>query len=81
MDACKCLLMGKVGWTVGIAESQPIAARCAVAFLRAGVRHVIADLNEKSRPFAEPVAQRFNASQVHGTGNLAFVDAGDHVMG
>lgn len=51
-------LSGKRGLVVGIANDHSIAAGCAEAFSRCGARLGASYLNEKARPFVEPVAQR-----------------------
>jgi enoyl-[acyl-carrier protein] reductase I len=76
--ACEGLLTGKVGLVVGIANDQSVAAGCAVAFHKAGANLAITYLNEKSRPFVEPVATRLDAAlfaplDVEGEGQLEAV--------
>jgi enoyl-[acyl-carrier protein] reductase I len=55
------LLAGKVGLVVGIANDQSIAAGCAQAFRAAGAELVVTYLNEKAKPFVEPVARAIEA--------------------
>lgn len=54
-------LTGKRGLVVGIANEQSIAAGCAEAFARCGARLGVTYLNDKARPFVEPVATRLGA--------------------
>lgn len=49
-------LRGKRGLVVGIANEHSIAAGCAGAFGRAGARLAATYLNDKARPFVQPVA-------------------------
>jgi enoyl-[acyl-carrier protein] reductase I len=51
-------LSGKRGLVVGIANAHSIATGCAAAFARCGGRLAASYLNEKARPFVEPVAER-----------------------
>lgn len=51
-------LTGKRGLVVGIANDHSIASGCAEAFARCGARLGASYLNDKARPFVEPVAQR-----------------------
>ena len=51
-------LAGKRGLVIGIANDHSIAAGCAEAFRQCGARLGASYLNEKARPFVEPVAQR-----------------------
>jgi enoyl-[acyl-carrier protein] reductase I len=55
------LLAGKVGLVVGIANDQSIAAGCAQAFRAAGAELAVTYLNEKAKPFVEPVARAIEA--------------------
>jgi enoyl-[acyl-carrier protein] reductase I len=55
------LLAGKVGLVVGIANDQSIAAGCAQAFRAAGAELAVTYLNEKAKPFVEPVARAAEA--------------------
>lgn len=49
-------LAGKRGLVIGIANENSIAAGCTRAFAHAGARLAATYLNEKARPFVEPVA-------------------------
>lgn len=51
-------LTGKRGLIVGIANDQSIAAGCAEAFRNCGARLGATYLNDKAKPFVEPVATR-----------------------
>lgn len=51
-------LSEKRGLVVGIANEHSIAAGCAEAFARCGARLAATYLNDKAKPFVEPVAQR-----------------------
>lgn len=51
-------LTGKRGLIVGIANEHSIAAGCAEAFRACGARLAATYLNDKAKPFVEPVAQR-----------------------
>lgn len=55
-DLCS-LLAGKRGLVAGIANEHSIAAGCAQAFRQAGAELAVTYLNEKARPFVEPVAK------------------------
>jgi enoyl-[acyl-carrier protein] reductase I len=55
------LLAGKKGLVVGIANDQSIAAGCARAFRDSGAELAVTYLNEKARPYAEPVATALGA--------------------
>jgi enoyl-[acyl-carrier protein] reductase I len=57
-------LSGKRGLIVGIANAQSIAAGCAHALRQAGAELAITYLNEKARPYVEPVAQAIGATIV-----------------
>ena len=50
-------LSGKRGLVVGIANEQSIAAGCARAFEQCGARLAATYLNQKAKPFVEPVAE------------------------
>ncbi|WP_262298283.1 enoyl-ACP reductase FabI [Microvirga sesbaniae] len=56
------ILEGKVGLVVGIANDQSIAAGCAYAFQAAGASLAVTYLNEKARPYVEPVAKSVDAA-------------------
>ncbi|GAB5097991.1 enoyl-ACP reductase FabI [Caballeronia sp. HLA56] len=57
-------LTGKRGLVVGIANEHSIATGCARMFRNAGAEIAVTYLNEKARPFVEPVAQALGASIV-----------------
>lgn len=50
------LLQGKCGLVVGIANEHSIATGCARAFRNAGAELTVTYLNDKARPYVEPVA-------------------------
>lgn len=50
-------LTGKRGLVIGIANDSSIAAGCAEAFSRCGAQLAATYLNEKSKPYVEPVAK------------------------
>ena len=54
-------LKGKRGLVVGVANEASIAAGCARAFRAAGAELALTFLNEKARPWVEPVAQDVGA--------------------
>ena len=54
-------LKGKRGLVVGVANDASIAAGCARAFRAAGAELALTFLNEKARPWVEPVAQEVGA--------------------
>lgn len=51
-------LSGKRGLVVGIANEHSIAAGCAAAFAQCGATLAATYLNDKAKPFVEPVAER-----------------------
>uniref|UniRef100_UPI00356539F6 enoyl-ACP reductase FabI n=1 Tax=Paracoccus seriniphilus TaxID=184748 RepID=UPI00356539F6 len=55
------LLEGKRGLVVGIANEHSIAAGCAQAFVRDGAELAVTYLNDKAKPYVEPVATDLNA--------------------
>ncbi|WP_298601262.1 enoyl-ACP reductase FabI [uncultured Sphingorhabdus sp.] len=55
------LLSGKVGLVAGVANPHSIASGCATAFHAAGADLALTYLNEKAKPFVEPVAKNVNA--------------------
>lgn len=55
-------LVGKRGLVVGVANQHSIAAGCAVAFAEAGAELAVTYLNDKAKPFVEPVANVVDAS-------------------
>lgn len=54
-------LNGKRGLVVGVANEASIAAGCARAFRAAGAELALTCLNEKARPWVEPVAAQVGA--------------------
>lgn len=58
-------LTGKRGLIVGIANDQSIAAGCAEAFRGCGARLGATYLNDKAKPFVEPVATRLGVEWLH----------------
>ncbi len=55
------LLRGRRGLVVGIANEHSIAWGCAKAFHRLGAQLAITYLNDKARPFVEPLAKAVEA--------------------
>jgi len=55
-------LEGKVGLVTGVANDHSIAAGCARAFRAAGADLALTYLNEKAKPYVEPVARAVEAS-------------------
>lgn len=55
------LLQGKCGLVVGIANEHSIATGCARAFRNAGAELAVTYLNDKARPYVEPVAKALEA--------------------
>ncbi|MBW9117629.1 enoyl-ACP reductase FabI [Rhizobium cauense] len=58
------LLEGKRGLVVGIANDQSIAWGCARAFRALGAELAVTYLNDKARPYVEPLAEALEASIV-----------------
>lgn len=56
------LLAGKKALVVGIANSHSIAYGCARMLKAAGAELAITYLNEKAKPFVDPIAQELNPS-------------------
>ena len=56
------ILAGQKALVVGVANSDSIAYGCAKAFHAAGADLAITWLNEKARPYVEPLAQELGAS-------------------
>ena len=54
-------LQGKKGLVVGIANEHSIAWGCARAFRSAGAELAVTWLNDKARPFVEPLAHELHA--------------------
>ena len=61
-DAIRPVLAGKKALVVGIANEHSIAYGCAKAFRAAGAELAITWLNEKARPYVEPLAQELSAA-------------------
>ncbi|HKT20483.1 MAG TPA: enoyl-ACP reductase FabI [Stellaceae bacterium] len=55
------ILAGKKGLVTGIANDQSIAYGCAKAFRRLGAEVAITYLNDKAKPFVEPLARQLEA--------------------
>ena len=55
-------LQGKKAVVLGIANNQSIAYGCALAFRALGAELAITYLNEKSKPYTQPLAERLEAS-------------------
>ena len=56
------LLQGKRGLVVGIANHDSIATGCARAFKAAGAELALTYLNEKAKPYVQPVADEVEAA-------------------
>jgi enoyl-[acyl-carrier protein] reductase I len=56
------LLEGKRGVVIGIANEQSIAWGCARAFRALGAELAVTYLNDRARPYVEPLARELNAS-------------------
>lgn len=54
-------LQGKKGLVVGIANDQSIAYGCAKAFRQAGADLAVTYLNDKARPYTEPLSDALEA--------------------
>jgi enoyl-[acyl-carrier protein] reductase I len=63
-DAIPPVLDGTNALVVGIANDQSIAYGCAKAFRTAGAELAITWLNDKARPYVEPLAKELEASVV-----------------
>jgi len=61
LDIPRPVLKGKKALVVGIANDQSIAYGCAAAFHELGTDLAITYLNEKSRPYVEPLAKALDA--------------------
>jgi enoyl-[acyl-carrier protein] reductase I len=61
-DSSSLTLEGKRGLVVGIANDQSIAWGCAKAFRQLGAELALSYLNEKAKPFVEPLAREVEAS-------------------
>ena len=64
LDIPKTDLAGRKGLVIGIANDQSIAYGCARAFRSLGADLAVTYLNEKARPFVEPLAQTLDAEIV-----------------
>ena len=62
VEGPKGALAGKKALVIGIANNQSIAYGCALAFRALGAELAITYLNEKARPYVEPLADRLEAS-------------------
>lgn len=56
------LLRGKRGLVIGVANEHSIAAGCAKAFHKYGAELALTYLNDKAKPYVEPVAQAVDAA-------------------
>jgi enoyl-[acyl-carrier protein] reductase I len=61
-DTIRPVLAGTRALVVGVANDQSIAYGCAKAFRTAGAELAITWLNEKARPYVEPLAKELEAS-------------------
>ena len=61
IDTSKKPLAGKKGLVIGIANEHSIAYGCADAFRGLGAEVAITYLNEKAKPYVEPLARRLEA--------------------
>jgi enoyl-[acyl-carrier protein] reductase I len=61
-EAIRPILSGKKVLIVGVANEHSIAYGCAKAFRTAGADLAITWLNDKARPYVEPLAQELEAS-------------------
>ncbi len=61
-ESFRPILSGKKALVVGIANDQSIAYGCAKMFGEAGAELAVTWLNEKARPFVEPLAKELGAS-------------------
>src|SRR6187401_2514918 len=57
----KVALKGKKGLIVGIANDQSVAWGCAKAFRALGAELAVTYLNDKAKPFVEPLARELKA--------------------
>src|ERR1700749_5359977 len=55
------VLAGQKALVIGVANDQSIAYGCAKAFRTVGAEVAITWLNERSRPYVEPLAQELEA--------------------
>src|SRR5690242_21958035 len=56
------VLAGQRALVIGVANDQSIAYGCAKAFRTVGAELAITWLNERARPYVEPLAQELEAS-------------------
>lgn len=59
------MLEGKTALVVGVANEHSIAWGVARAMRQAGARLTLTYLNEKARPFVEPLAKEIGAEILH----------------
>src|SRR4029453_1368828 len=60
-DKPRQVLEGRKALVIGIANDQSIAYGCAKAFRELGAEVAVTYLNEKSRPYVEPLARELEA--------------------
>jgi enoyl-[acyl-carrier protein] reductase I len=60
-DADRPVLLGKKALVVGVANEHSIAYGCAAAFRELGAEVAITYLNEKAKPYVEPLARTLSA--------------------
>jgi enoyl-[acyl-carrier protein] reductase I len=63
-EANRTVLAGRRALVVGIANEQSIAYGCAKAFRELGAELAVTYLNEKARPYVEPLARELEATLV-----------------
>ena len=86
-------LAGRKALIVGVANDRSIAWGCAQAMHRAGADIAMTYLNDKARPYAEPLARAVgaplllplevrDAAQNRGamTGDTIYIDGGHHIL-
>jgi enoyl-[acyl-carrier protein] reductase I len=61
IDTMPKILAGKKGLITGIANDQSIAYGCAKSFRRLGAEVAITYLNDKAKPFVEPLSRQLEA--------------------
>src|SRR5262245_3163194 len=61
MESINPVLQGHKALIVGIANEDSIAYGCAKAFRAAGADLAVTWLNDKARPYVEPLAQKLEA--------------------
>lgn len=62
LDPARTSLVGKRGLVTGIANEQSIAWGCAKAFRGLGAELAVTYLNDKAKPFVEPLARELEAA-------------------